>query len=76
VNYCKSNYDALTGCDALIIATEWSFFLNPDFTQIAESLNAPVIFDGRNIYTPDVMERNGFDYFSIGRQPIMAFSGK
>lgn len=74
VTYCQSNYDALPGCDALIIATEWSFFLNPDFDRIAELMNASVIFDGRNIYALDVMESNGFDYFSIGRQPVMAYS--
>lgn len=76
VIYCDSNYDALNGSDALIVATEWSFFLNPDFARMAGQLNTPVIFDGRNIYSPEIMDRNGFDYFSIGRQPVLAFSSK
>jgi UDPglucose 6-dehydrogenase len=74
VRYFDSYYEALEGCDALIIATEWSFFLNPDFDRIEGSLKAPVILDGRNIYDPAVMERNGLDYFSIGRQPVLEYS--
>ncbi|MFP6597309.1 MAG: UDP-glucose/GDP-mannose dehydrogenase family protein [Candidatus Hydrogenedentota bacterium] len=74
VSYFDSYYVALEGCDALIIATEWSFFLNPDFERMTESMKASVIFDGRNIYDPSVMERNGFDYFSIGRQAVSEYS--
>jgi len=76
VTYCKNNMSALDGADALIIATEWSYFRNPDFPKLADRLNAPVIFDGRNIYSPSVMAKNGFDYFSIGRDPVMAHSAK
>mgnify|MGYP002526037724 CR=1 FL=1 len=74
IEYCDSYYGALDGSDALIISTEWSFFLNPDFDRMTAQLNSPVIFDGRNIYDPAVMQRHGFDYFSIGRQPVMALS--
>ncbi len=74
VSYFDSYYVALEGCDALIIATEWSLFLNPDFERMTESMKASVIFDGRNIYDPSVMERNGFDYFSIGRQAVSEYS--
>lgn len=70
--FIDSYYDALDGCDALIIATEWSFFLNPDFDRIISSLTTPVVFDGRNIFDPSHMERLGFNYFSIGRQPVLA----
>ena len=70
VSYSPSNYDALPGCDALIIATEWSFFLNPDFTRIAELLNASVIFDGRNIFDGKQTKKNGFVHYSIGKEVV------
>ncbi|MCK5853550.1 UDP-glucose/GDP-mannose dehydrogenase family protein, partial [bacterium] len=60
-------YEALNGADALIIMTEWNEFREPDFLYIKELLNTSVIFDGRNIYNPDRMEKMNIDYFSIGR---------
>lgn len=74
LRYAEGHYEALPGCDALIVATEWSFFLNPDFNKIKAELNAPVIFDGRNIYDPAFMQLIGFDYISIGREPILEHS--
>lgn len=61
--------DALKGADALAIVTEWMVFRSPDFDVVKQELNAPVIFDGRNIYNPDLMEQLGFTYYSIGRRP-------
>jgi UDPglucose 6-dehydrogenase len=57
----------LTGADALIVCTEWQQFKAPDFDLIQQRLNAPVIFDGRNLYDADRMARNGFKYFPMGR---------
>jgi UDPglucose 6-dehydrogenase len=74
MEYIDSYYDALHGCDALIVATEWAFFRNPDFDRMRQDLNAPVIFDGRNIYPLSLMRQYGFDYISIGREPTLAFS--
>lgn len=74
VVYADSNYDALEGCDALVLITEWSLFRNPDFARIKGLLKEPVIFDGRNVYTPGVLAAFGFDYFSIGREPILSHS--
>ena len=65
----ESPDDALEGADALAVVTEWMVFRSPDFESIKEQLAAPVIFDGRNIYNPDMMERLGFTYYSIGRKP-------
>lgn len=70
VNFAKSQYDAIQGADALIIVTEWSEFRNPDFARIKSSLKAPVIFDGRNVYTLEKMQELGFYYSSIGRSTI------
>ncbi|MCP4236413.1 MAG: UDP-glucose 6-dehydrogenase, partial [Aestuariibacter sp.] len=48
-------------------ATEWKEFRSPDFNKIKLELNAPVIFDGRNIYEPSVVTEAGFAYYAIGR---------
>ncbi len=61
---------ALTGADALLIATEWSAFRAPDFNRIKKELKQPVIFDGRNLYEPKDMQKHGFHYESIGRRAI------
>jgi UDPglucose 6-dehydrogenase len=68
ITYAGNSYAALTGADALIIVTEWNEFREPDFGRIKKLLRAPVIFDGRNIYSPDQMRAHGFTYYSIGRR--------
>jgi UDPglucose 6-dehydrogenase len=64
---CDRSYDALSGADALAIVTEWNEFREPDFDKIRALLKNPVVFDGRNIYSPEQMRALGFTYFSIGR---------
>jgi UDPglucose 6-dehydrogenase len=64
---CERSYDALNGADALAIVTEWNEFREPDFEKMKSLLKSPVVFDGRNIYTPEQMRALGFTYFSIGR---------
>jgi UDPglucose 6-dehydrogenase len=64
---CERSYDALAGADALAIVTEWNEFREPDFEKMRSLLKAPVVFDGRNIYSPEHMRALGFTYFSIGR---------
>ena len=61
------HYACLDGADALCICTEWSLFRRPDFEQVAQRLNAPVIFDGRNLYDPARTAARGFTYYAIGR---------
>jgi UDPglucose 6-dehydrogenase len=65
--YCSDQYDALKGADALAIITEWNVFRTPDFDKIKSLLNAPTIFDGRNLYDVKAMREKGFEYDSIGR---------
>lgn len=67
VEYVTDSYDALNGADALCICTEWSVFQRPDFDEIKRRLEKPVIFDGRNLYTPERMKQRGFEYYAIGR---------
>ena len=61
------SYDALKGADALVIATEWNEFREPDFAKMRKLMRGPVIFDGRNIYSPEQMKALGFTYYSVGR---------
>ena len=67
IRYCDKSYDALAGADALAVVTEWNEFREPDFKRMRQLMRSPVVFDGRNIYSPDQMRALGFTYFSIGR---------
>jgi UDPglucose 6-dehydrogenase len=62
-----NHYDCLDGADALCVCTEWSLFRRPDFAEVAARMSAPVIFDGRNLYDPERLEKRGFTYYAIGR---------
>jgi UDPglucose 6-dehydrogenase len=64
---CTSAAEALDGADALAICTEWQEFRSPDFGRFKNSLKQPVVFDGRNLYEPSLMARQGIRYFAIGR---------
>jgi UDPglucose 6-dehydrogenase len=63
----KNGYDVLEGSDALVVFTDWQEFRTPDFEQIAKKLKKPVLFDGRNLYTPSFVTRFGIEYHCIGR---------
>ncbi|HED19745.1 MAG TPA: UDP-glucose/GDP-mannose dehydrogenase family protein [Gammaproteobacteria bacterium] len=64
---CDSPEAALHGADALVVITEWNQFRSPDFEHIRKQLKEPVIFDGRNLYDPEFLAKQGFTYHSIGR---------
>jgi UDPglucose 6-dehydrogenase len=70
VSYHRTNYEALSHADALIILTEWNEFRHPNFQRIKTELKQPVIFDGRNLYDPALMKALEFRYYSIGRRPV------
>ena len=72
LEYCESADSALVGSDALAIVTEWKNFWSPDFANIAEQLGDKVIFDGRNLYDPEVVRSHGLRYFAIGRGDRLA----
>jgi UDPglucose 6-dehydrogenase len=67
ISYAENSYAALTGADALAIVTEWNEFREPDYARMRKLMRAPVIFDGRNIYSPEQIRAQGFTYFSMGR---------
>jgi UDPglucose 6-dehydrogenase len=70
MSFAKDEYEALKGADALIIATEWALFRTPDFARVGELLKEKIVFDGRNLYDLDEMERIGFSYVSVGRNAV------
>ena len=65
-----SKYDALENADALIVATEWAEFVESNPSKIKNRLRQPVIFDGRNIFNPQELQKLGFSYYGIGRKAI------
>jgi len=70
ITYYATNYEALRGADALMILTEWNEFRHPNFQRIKAELRHPVIFDGRNLYDPQLMKAFEFNYYSIGRKAV------
>ena len=68
VIYASDIYDAAKGADALLLLTEWKQFRLPSWARIHDLMRNPIVFDGRNIYDPAEMRKNGFEYYSIGRK--------
>lgn len=67
ITFAKNPYEALNKADALAIVSEWNEFKHADLNKIKKLLKNPVIFDGRNIYSPSALKKLGFRYFSVGR---------
>ncbi|HEY5982471.1 MAG TPA: UDP-glucose/GDP-mannose dehydrogenase family protein [Anaerolineales bacterium] len=67
VHMFKDPYEMATGCDGLMVVTEWNEFKQLDLDQLRSVLKQPVIFDGRNIYDPAMMKEKGFTYRAVGR---------
>ena len=72
---CETAQDALDGADALVTVTEWQEFRSPDFNLIKQKLTDRVIFDGRNLYDPNLLKMLGLEYYGIGRgQSVASFA--
>ena len=71
VAFSHSAYEAADGADAIALLTEWNEFKFLNLERLRGLLKRPVIFDGRNLYEPERMRRLGFEYYSIGRKPIL-----
>lgn len=67
LSYADKAIAACENADALVIATDWREFNSPDFERLKSQLNAPIIFDGRNLFDPERLNRLGFRYFGVGR---------
>ncbi len=70
IEYATDMYSALEDADALLIATEWPEFKNPNFKLMAEKMKNKAIFDGRNMFPLEIPEQQGFFYKSIGRRTV------
>jgi UDPglucose 6-dehydrogenase len=70
IQLVNSQYEALKDADALVIATEWAEFRNPDFEIMQSAMKNKVIFDGRNVFSRAKMKELGFYYESIGRKTV------
>jgi UDPglucose 6-dehydrogenase len=68
VHFCRRSYEAVEGADALVVATEWNEFREPDFARVKSLMRRPALFDGRNIYNPQLLREMGFHYEGIGRR--------
>jgi UDPglucose 6-dehydrogenase len=68
IEYSNDPYEALINADAMVLMTEWSEFHLPDFTRMSVLMKGKTIFDGRNIYDPAELKRQGYVYFGIGRR--------
>lgn len=67
INYFNNSYDALKGCDAMILVTEWDEFRSLDYERIKTLMKEKIIVDGRNIFDSTQVRDEGFDYIGIGR---------
>ena len=67
IDYAETNYEALSGADALVVVTDWNEYRHPDFERVKRTLKQPVIVDGRNLYDVEKMRELGVRYHSIGR---------
>ncbi len=67
ITFADDIYSCVEGAEALIIATEWPEFANADLTKVREKMSANLIFDGRNLISPEAATNQGFEYHSIGR---------
>jgi UDPglucose 6-dehydrogenase len=76
IELCGDAYETMEGADALAIVTEWNEFRMLDLERVKGLLSAPLIVDLRNIYKPDEIIQAGFDYFSVGRDPVLAASAQ
>ena len=72
--FCENAYETMDGADALVIITEWNEFRLLDLERVKKLLSVPLLVDLRNIYKPDEIIKAGFDYYSVGRDPVLAGS--
>jgi UDPglucose 6-dehydrogenase len=75
LSFCDKAMPALEGADALVIVTEWKEFRSPDFQAVRQQLRQPIVFDGRNMFAPELVESAGIEYHAIGRLTAAARAG-
>ena len=73
IKFTAGNYECLQDADVLVVATEWRQYRQPDFARMKKLMRAPVIVDGRNIWSPNDMAAQGFTYYAMGRGTTPSF---
>lgn len=68
ITYCSSVEESVAQSDAIILVTEWDEFRNINFNELGKLMRNKIIFDGRNIYDPDSLREEGFEYYGVGRR--------
>ncbi len=68
VTYCRNAYETAHGADAVVVVTDWNEFKLLNLDKLKQEMKQPIIFDGRNIYSPERMKKMGFEYISVGRR--------
>jgi len=68
IAFAGNEYEAVLGADALLLVTEWGEFRSPQWNKVSENLKDKVVFDGRNIYDAEDMQKKGYTYYCIGNQ--------
>lgn len=76
VNFVNEKYEATAGADALILLTEWKEFDSPNFRKMKDLMVGNYLFDFRNRWLPEAANRNGFNYFGVGRNYILNYQEK
>jgi UDPglucose 6-dehydrogenase len=71
VTFSESPYEAADGAHAVVLVTEWNEFKYLNLERLRGQLKRPMIFDGRNLWEPERMRRLGFEYYSVGRKPVL-----
>ncbi|MFQ5748676.1 MAG: UDP binding domain-containing protein, partial [Planctomycetota bacterium] len=64
--YCEDPYEAIRDADGLILCTEWNEFRHPSFEKMKSLMKRRLILDGRNIYSPKTIKKNGFERYGVG----------
>ena len=67
LDFVDQPMDAMDGADALIVVTEWKAYRTPDFERMRRLMRQPLVFDGRNLYDPALMQALGLEHIGIGR---------
>ena len=67
VSYENSIKKSTEGSDLVIIHTEWNDFKSINFKNLVKGKKF-IIYDMRNIYSPQKIKDQGFKYFCIGKK--------
>ncbi|MDD5634297.1 MAG: UDP binding domain-containing protein, partial [Candidatus Omnitrophica bacterium] len=66
IEYCQNAYETAKNSEALLICTDWDEFKKLDLDKLKQSMQVPIIFDGRNIFNAEEVRAKGIKYFGVG----------